>query len=82
MPIISYCDFIADRIRRCLVRSSQDPLEPVHLTDIGRVEYDVGGRGEFRSTTKTIYLWDSTGNEYRVTVEHIPGPPQQSAAGR
>lgn len=74
MPLISYCDFIATRIRECLIRSSRDPLEPVHLERISRIEYDLGSRGEFRSTTKTIYAWDSTGNEYRITVEHIPGP--------
>ena len=69
--MIAYCDFIADRIRKGLLNSAGDSLEPIRLKDIGKVEFDLGPKGEFRSTKKTIYLWDAYGKEYRVTVEEV-----------
>jgi hypothetical protein len=69
--MLAYCDFIADRIRKSLISIMNDSLEPVQLKNIGRVEFDMGPRGEFVSTKKTMYLWDAYGKEYRVTVEEV-----------
>mgnify|MGYP003343376787 CR=1 FL=1 len=69
--MIAYCDFIADRIRKGLVNTMNDALQPVRLKDIGKVEFDVSNNGKFLSTKKTIYLWDAYGKEYRVTVEEV-----------
>lgn len=69
--MIKYCDFIADRIRKGLLNVMNDALQPIRLKDVGKVEYDIDLAGKFRSTKKTIYLWDAFGNEYRVTVEEV-----------
>jgi hypothetical protein len=69
--MIAYCDFIADRIRKGLLNTMNDSLEPVRLKEIGSVGFDLGSKGEFMSTKKTMYLWDAYGKEYRVTVEEV-----------
>lgn len=69
--MIAYCDFLVDRIRKGLINTMNDSLEPVRLKDIGKVNFDLGPRGEFRSTKKTLFVWDAYGNEYRVTVEEV-----------
>lgn len=69
--MIAYCDFIADRIRRGLINSMNDALEPVRLSDVGRVNYDLGPAGEFQSTAKTLMVVDGNGKRYCVTVEEV-----------
>jgi len=69
--MIAYCDFLVDRIRKGLINTMNDSLEPVRLKDIGKVNFDLGPRGEFRSTKKTLFVWDAYGKEYRVTVEEV-----------
>ena len=69
--MIAYCDFLADRIRKGLINTMNDSLEPVRLKDIGKVNFDLGPKGEFRSTKKTLFIWDAYGKEYRVTVEEV-----------
>ena len=69
--MLAYCDFIADRIRKGLINTAGDSLEPIRLTNISKVEYDIGPKGEFKSTKKTIHLWDGFGKEYRVIVEEV-----------
>lgn len=69
--MIAYCDFIADRIRKGLINTMNDSLEPIRLKDIGRVQFDIGPNDEFRSTKKTIFLRDGYGKEYRVIVEEV-----------
>ncbi len=69
--MIAYCDFIADRIRKGLLNTLHDSLESVRLKEVGKVEFDLGLKGEFLSTKKTMYLWDAYGKEYRVTVEEV-----------
>ena len=67
--MLAYCDFIADRVRKGLVNSMNDSLEPVRLMDVGRVNYDLGPNGEFASTKKTLTVVDMNGKAYIVTVE-------------
>lgn len=69
--MLAYCNFIADRIRKGLINTMNDSLEPIRLKDIGKVNFDVGPKGEFKSTKKTMYVWDAYGKEYRVTVEEV-----------
>lgn len=69
--MIAYCDFIADRIRKGLLNTLNDSLEPVRLKEIGKVEWDLDNDGSFKSSKKTMYLWDAYGKEYRVTVEEV-----------
>ena len=69
--MIAYCDFIADRIRKGLINTLNDSLEPVRLKEIGKVEWDLDNDGSFKSSKKTMYLWDAYGKEYRVTVEEV-----------
>ena len=66
--MLAYCDFIADRIRKSLVNSMNDVLEPVRLTDIGSIQWDLGPNGEFASTAKAIGVVDGNGKKYIVTV--------------
>ena len=66
--MLAYCDFIADRVRKGLNNTMGDSLEPVRITEVSKVNYDLGPKGEFNSTKKTIFVW-AHGKEYRVTVE-------------
>ena len=67
--MLAYCDFIADRVRKGLINSMNDSLEPVRLKDVGRVNFDLGPNGEFASTKKTLTVVDMNGKSYIVTVE-------------
>jgi len=67
--MLVYCDFIADRIRRGLINSMNDALEPVRLSEVGRVNYDLGPAGEFASTAKTLFVVDGNGRRYQVTIK-------------
>jgi hypothetical protein len=68
--MLRYCDFIADRIKKALMASMTDYMEPVQIEGVGRIEYDVDLNGSFLSTKKTINLMiDGVG--YKVTVEEI-----------
>jgi hypothetical protein len=68
--MLRYCDFIADRIKKALMASMTDYMEPVQIEGVGRIEYDVDSNGSFLSTKKTINLMiDGVG--YKVTVEEI-----------
>lgn len=67
--MIAYCDFIADRIRKGLLNSMGDSLEPVRLKDLSKVNYDLTESGAFASTKKTLYVSDSNGKRYTITVQ-------------
>ena len=69
--MLAYCDFIADRIRKGLINSMNDSLEPVRLTNVGKVQYDLGPNGEFASTTKFMNVTDGNGKLYIVTVKEV-----------
>lgn len=67
--MLIYCDFIADRIRKGLINSMNDSLEPIKLAEVSRPAFDLGPNGEFASTKKTLTVVDSFGTRYIVTVE-------------
>lgn len=66
--MLAYCDFVADRIRKGLLNSMGDSLEPVRIDAVGKMQWDLGPEGEFLSTKKTVMV-DIGGKAYRVTVE-------------
>jgi hypothetical protein len=68
--MLAYCDFIADRIRKGLINSMGDSLEPVMIDEVGKVQWDLGPAGEFRSTKKTVKVVIG-GKDYQVTVEEV-----------
>jgi hypothetical protein len=68
--MLRYCDFIADRIKKAMVTSMADRLEPVRIEGVGKVRWDLDEGGAFRSTKKTIDVMIN-GVGYRVTVEEV-----------
>ena len=68
--MLRYCDFIADRIKKALLASMTDPLEPIQIEGVGKIQWDLDANGAFRSTKKTINL-EINGVGYRVTVEEV-----------
>ena len=68
--MLRYCDFIADRIKKALMASMMDYMEPVQIEGVGKVQWDLDEGGAFRSTKKTIDL-TIDGVDYRVTVEEL-----------
>ena len=68
--MLRYCDFIADRIKKALMSSMIDRLEPVQIEGVGKINWDLDEGGAFRSTKKTIDLMIN-GVGYRVTVEEV-----------
>ncbi len=68
--MLRYCDFIADRIRKGLINSMGDSLEPVRIEGVGKVNWDLDEQGAFRSTKKTLTVMIN-GVGYIVTVEEV-----------
>ena len=64
--MIAYCDYIAKRIKEAL--TTPDPDNNI-IGHVGNVNYDLGEKGEFYSTMKTIHVLDVTGKRYKITVE-------------
>ena len=70
--MLEYCDYIADRIRKGLVKDTADPAS--YIKDLGPVSMDLHPTdGYMLSTTKTIEVLDKGGKKYRVTVECVGG---------
>lgn len=67
--MLLYCDFIADRVRKGLINSMNNTLEPVRLVDVSRPSFDLGPDGEFVSSKKVLTVTDVYGTRYTVTVE-------------
>jgi hypothetical protein len=70
--MLVYCDFIADRIRKALVVVSNNAfMEPVALTNVGKIEWDLDEDGSFVSPKKTMIVTDGNGKSYRIIVEEV-----------
>jgi hypothetical protein len=68
--MLAYCDYIADTIRKGLVRDQWENPDRIQLDDIGPVKMDLHPtEGWFVSTKKTISMVDKNGKRYRVTIE-------------
>jgi hypothetical protein len=68
---LAYCDFIADRIRKGLLNSAGDSLEPVRI-EVGKIQFDLDEDGAFRSTAKSITVYDHQGKAYIVSIQEAP----------
>lgn len=66
-PIIAYCDYIAHLISMEIKNADQNYMRLIDKA--GRAFYDLGPKGEFASTKKTIFITDIQGKKYRITVE-------------
>jgi hypothetical protein len=53
------------------VDAKNDVFAAVPLTDVGKVNYDLGPAGEFQSTAKTLFVVDGNGRRYQVTVKEL-----------
>jgi hypothetical protein len=63
--MLSYCDYISQRIRNELLGSDKENL----IRAVGRINYDLDEAGAMRSTKKIITVQDRNGKEYKITVE-------------
>lgn len=61
------CDYIAERIRRCLPLNDPQAL----FGAIGPVRWDVTKSGAIKSNKKTIEISDIEGRKYQVTIDKI-----------
>lgn len=69
---LAYCDFIADRIKKGLENVMGDSLQPVKLTSIGKIEWDLDPEKGFMVTTaKKMTVEDFQGKKYLITVEEV-----------
>ena len=66
-PIIAYCDYIAHLISMEIKNADYSYMRL--LEKAGRAFYDLGPKGEFASTKKTLFITDVYGKKYRITVE-------------
>lgn len=62
--MIAYCDYIAHRVQEGLRDDTESLLGKVFPTKM-----DLSSEGYFVSPTKTIYLTDRFGKEYKITIE-------------
>jgi hypothetical protein len=67
--MLAYCDYMAKVINDALKKDSH--VYGSFVDSVGRVNYDLGPQGEFRSTKKTMTVVDRNGKNYIVTVEEI-----------
>ena len=68
---LSYCDYIAYRLRETLMTESarKNTPEGVGLTEVSFTSWDLSPEGAFLSSKKTIHVSDHNGTRYKVTVE-------------
>lgn len=69
--MLSYCDYIADRIKNGLKTDST--ILGSLIDSVGKINYDLTETGSFKSTKKTINVIDTNGKSYRITVEELKG---------
>jgi hypothetical protein len=65
---LAYCDKIADTIRKALASRDPDGL----IGEVGRIKWDLDEAGAFRSTAKSITVYDRNGKAYIVSVQEAP----------
>lgn len=65
--MLAYCDYIAERIKRCLGHNDPQCL----IGAIGQVKWHLNKDGVMVTTKKTIDLSDINGKKYRITVVEL-----------
>lgn len=68
--MLAYCDYIAKVINESLKKDSS-AVGASYVDSVGKINWDLGEKGEFLSTKKTMSVIDRNGKSYRVTVEEI-----------
>ena len=67
--MLAYCDYMAKVINDSLKKNAHE--YGTFVDSVGKVNWDLGEKGEFLSTKKTMSVIDRNGKAYRVTVEEI-----------
>lgn len=67
--MLAYCDYMAKVINDALKKDSH--VYGSFVDSVGKVNWDLGSKGEFLSTKKTMTVVDRNGKNYIVTVEEI-----------
>jgi hypothetical protein len=66
-----YCDYIAHAIHAVLVEHSKDVYNERYIDHVSSVKYNLGAFGELKDTKKMVFVTDTFGTEYQITVEEI-----------
>jgi hypothetical protein len=67
--MLAYCDYMAKVINDSLKKDSH--VYGSFVDSVGKVNWDLGEKGEFLSTKKTMTVVDRNGKNYRIVVEEI-----------
>jgi hypothetical protein len=67
--MLAYCDYMAKVINESLKKDSH--VYGSFVDSVGKVNWDLGSKGEFLSTKKTMTVVDRNGKNYRIVVEEI-----------
>lgn len=65
--MLPVCDYLAERIRRCLPHNDPQAL----IGAVGNVRWDTAKDGTLKSTKKTIDVSDIDGKKYRITIAEL-----------
>lgn len=68
--MLAYCDYIAKVISEAMKKDSTRNVH-TYIDNVGKIHWDLGEKGEFLSTKKTMSVIDKNGKAYRVTVEEV-----------
>lgn len=67
--MLAYCDYMAKVINESLKKDAH--VYGSFVDSVGKVNWDLGEKGEFLSTKKTMTVVDRNGKNYIVTVQEI-----------
>ena len=67
VKMLEYCDYMAKVIHDSLKKDAN--VYGSFVDSVGKVQWDLGPKGEFLSTKKTMTVVDRNGKCYRVTIE-------------
>ncbi len=68
--MLAYCDYIAKVISESMKKDSTNNRMS-YIDNVGKIQWDLGEKGEFLSTKKTMSVVDRNGKCYSVTVEEV-----------
>lgn len=71
MVKLDYCDWIADFIRKKMLKGEEGEFSKLVLDKVSSVKWDLSKEGYYLSSKKTIFLEDQMGTKYKVTVESL-----------
>lgn len=67
--MLAYCDYIAKVISEAMKKDAVKYSS--YIDNVGKTQWDLGEKGEFLSTRKTMTVVDRNGKCYRVIVEEV-----------